>query len=77
MFLRTCVYLPTFYTFKAGVFSGSLDPSVWASTGIGSLDAAEPSVSLLGAFLFQRIDMTQETTPTTSERQGVSPFFFT
>ncbi|KAL3903053.1 MAG: hypothetical protein SGARI_005552 [Bacillariaceae sp.] len=30
----TLVYLPTFYVFKAGVFSGSMDPSVWFSTGI-------------------------------------------
>jgi hypothetical protein len=30
----TLVYLPTFYIFKAGVFSGSADPNVWASTGI-------------------------------------------
>lgn len=30
----TLVYLPTFYVFKAGVFSGSIDPSVWFSTGI-------------------------------------------
>ena len=29
----TLVYLPTFYVFKASVFSGSLDPSVWFSTG--------------------------------------------
>ena len=29
----TFVYLPTFYIFKAGVFSGSMDPSVWFSTG--------------------------------------------
>eukprot|EP00283_Hemiselmis_rufescens_P027027 CAMPEP_0173449138 /NCGR_PEP_ID=MMETSP1357-20121228/42195_1 /TAXON_ID=77926 /ORGANISM="Hemiselmis rufescens, Strain PCC563" /LENGTH=293 /DNA_ID=CAMNT_0014415705 /DNA_START=71 /DNA_END=952 /DNA_ORIENTATION=+ len=29
----TLVYLPTFYIFKAGVFSGSADPGVWASTG--------------------------------------------
>ncbi|CAK9073170.1 Uncharacterized protein SCF082_LOCUS35872 [Durusdinium trenchii] len=34
--MLTCVYLPTFYVFKAGVFSGSLDPTVWASTGIGN-----------------------------------------
>ena len=27
------IYLPTFYIFKAGVFSGSLDPSVWTSSG--------------------------------------------
>ncbi len=30
----TLIYLPTFYVFKAGVFSGSLDPSVWTSSGI-------------------------------------------
>ena len=30
----TAIYLPTFYIFKAGVFSGSMDPSVWAATGI-------------------------------------------
>ncbi len=30
----TLIYLPTFYIFKAGVFSGSMDPSVWTSTGI-------------------------------------------
>ena len=30
----TLVYLPTFYIFKAGVFSGSMDPSVWFATGI-------------------------------------------
>lgn len=30
----TLIYLPTFYIFKAGVFSGSTDPSVWTSTGI-------------------------------------------
>lgn len=29
----TFIYLPTFYIFKAGVFSGSPDPSVWASSG--------------------------------------------
>lgn len=29
------MYLPTFYVFKAGVFSGSMDPSVWMSSGIG------------------------------------------
>jgi Mpv17 / PMP22 family len=31
----TVVYLPTFYIFKASIFSGSLDPTVWFSTGIG------------------------------------------
>ncbi|GFH51527.1 hypothetical protein CTEN210_08003 [Chaetoceros tenuissimus] len=30
----TLIYLPTFYIFKAGVFSGSMDPSVWTSTGL-------------------------------------------
>ena len=30
----TFVYLPTFYIFKAGVFSGSSDLGVWASTGL-------------------------------------------
>ena len=30
----TAIYLPTFYIFKAGVFSGSMDPGIWASTGI-------------------------------------------
>ena len=30
----TLVYLPAFYIFKAGVFSGSMDPNVWTSTGI-------------------------------------------
>ena len=32
----TAIYLPTFYIFKASVFSGSLDPSVWTSTGISN-----------------------------------------
>lgn len=30
----TLIYLPTFYIFKAGVFSGSLDPSIWTSSGL-------------------------------------------
>ncbi|KAL7456932.1 hypothetical protein ACHAWC_008396 [Mediolabrus comicus] len=30
----TFIYLPTFYIFKAGVFSGSADPSIWLSTGL-------------------------------------------
>jgi len=30
----TLVYLPAFYIFKAGVFSGSMDPNVWTSTGM-------------------------------------------
>lgn len=32
----TLIYLPTFYIFKAGVFSGSTDPSVWLSTGLNN-----------------------------------------
>ncbi|KAL7537720.1 hypothetical protein ACHAXR_011030 [Thalassiosira sp. AJA248-18] len=32
----TLIYLPTFYVFKAGVFSGSSDPSVWLSTGLNN-----------------------------------------
>lgn len=32
--ILTLVYLPTFYIFKASVFSGSLDPSVWVATGM-------------------------------------------
>jgi len=30
----TLIYLPTFYVFKAGVFTGSTDPLVWISTGL-------------------------------------------
>lgn len=30
----TIIYLPTFYIFKASIFSGSTDPTVWTSTGI-------------------------------------------
>ena len=30
------VYLPTFYVFKASVFSGSIDPSAWIDTGINN-----------------------------------------
>ena len=32
----TFVYLPTFYVFKAAVFSGSADPTAWASSGLSS-----------------------------------------
>jgi len=28
------IFLPAFYVFKAGVFSGSMDPSIWTSTGL-------------------------------------------
>jgi hypothetical protein len=30
----TFIYLPTFYVFKASVFSGTLDPGFWAQTGL-------------------------------------------
>ena len=30
----SCVYLPTFYVFKASAFSGSTDPLEWASSGL-------------------------------------------
>lgn len=30
----TLCYLPAFYIFKAGVFSGTMDPAVWTSTGL-------------------------------------------
>ena len=30
----TVAYLPAFYIFKAGVFSGSMDPIVWVRTGL-------------------------------------------
>jgi len=35
----TLIYLPTFYIFKAGVFSGSMDPSVWTQTGLDNYQA--------------------------------------
>lgn len=35
----TLVYLPTFYIFKAGVFSGTSDPSMWISQGIVNYSA--------------------------------------
>lgn len=35
----TLVYLPTFYIFKAGVFSGSTDPSMWVSQGLDNYSA--------------------------------------
>jgi len=35
----TAIYLPTFYIFKASVFSGSMDPSVWVESGIGNFQS--------------------------------------
>lgn len=34
--ILTFIYLPTFYIFKAGLFSGGMDPSVWISSGLES-----------------------------------------
>jgi len=49
----TLVYLPTFYIFKAGVFSGSLDPSVWASAGLDNYQTnfAKDEVDLIKVWL--------------------------
>lgn len=35
----TAIYLPTFYIFKASVFSGSMDPSIWVSSGLDSFQS--------------------------------------
>lgn len=45
---RTCVYLPTFYVFKASVFSNTWDASAWVSNGIGALDALATNSSWVG-----------------------------
>lgn len=34
--ILTLIYLPTFYVFKASVFSGSPDPAVWIGSGLES-----------------------------------------
>lgn len=34
LIVLTVAYLPAFYIFKAGVFSGSMDPSVWTNMGM-------------------------------------------
>lgn len=49
----TAVYLPTFYVFKAGVFSGSGDPSVWLSSGLSSYTTnfAKDEVDLIRVWL--------------------------
>lgn len=49
----TAIYLPTFYIFKAGVFSGSVDPSVWASTGLANYQAnfAKDELDLIRVWL--------------------------
>lgn len=45
----TFIYLPTFYVFKAGVFSGSTDPNVWTAVGLEnySTNFAKDEVDLL------------------------------
>lgn len=35
----TLIYLPTFYVFKASIFSGSMDPSVWVSSGLDTFQS--------------------------------------
>jgi len=49
----TLVYLPTFYVFKAAVFSGSAEPSAWLSSGLGSYTAnfAKDEVDLIKVWL--------------------------
>jgi len=49
----TLIYLPTFYIFKAGVFTGSMDPSVWVSNGLGSYQAnfAKDELDLIRVWL--------------------------
>lgn len=43
MVTLTFVYLPVFYIFRAGVFSGSGDPLEWATTGLGNYVANAPN----------------------------------
>ena len=47
------IYLPTFYIFKASVFSGTLDPSVWVPSGFDTYTTnfAKDEIELL-AVLF-------------------------
>ena len=49
----TVIYLPTFYIFKASVFSGSSDPSLWVSTGIDNYTTnfAKDEVDLIKVWL--------------------------
>lgn len=52
LMVMTFVYLPSFYIFKAGVFSGSTDPNVWLSTGLGNYVAnfSSDEVAALGVW---------------------------
>ncbi len=49
----TWIYLPTFYTFKASIFSGSLDPAVWLSSGLETYHTnfGKDEVELLAVWL--------------------------
>lgn len=49
----TFIYLPTFYIFKASVFSGSFDPSVWISSGLNNyqLNFSKDEVDLIKVWL--------------------------
>lgn len=49
----TIIYLPTFYIFKASVFSGSYDPAVWVSAGLDSYQTnfAKDEVDLIKVWL--------------------------
>ena len=47
------IYLPTFFIFKASVFSGLLDPSNWVSSGIDSfqINFAKDELDLIRVWL--------------------------
>jgi hypothetical protein len=49
----TAIYLPTFYIFKASVFSGSLDPSIWIQTGLDNFwtNFAKDEIDLIRVWL--------------------------
>lgn len=51
--ILSVVYLPTFYVFKASVFSASLDPNVWLNTGLSNFQTnfAKDEVDLLRVWL--------------------------
>ena len=36
LIIMSSIYLPTYYTFKASIFSGTMDPSMWLHDGIAS-----------------------------------------
>jgi len=49
----TLIYLPTFYVFKAAVFSGSAEPATWLGSGLASYSTnfAKDEVDLLKVWL--------------------------